>query len=218
MLGIYGGHLILMETPVDLALFREVVRNLRMLLLGHPDVEALALRAVGEPLPPPFDHAPMLRRSWSLIVDASVTQPWLVTDSLGARSTLEASDGPWHIWRAEPDTVAKGATLGDALDLSDIELALAEDLGVMKRVRRRRERLASRSDSATDDSPISKGAVSQTLETDTADATVQIGPERMRSIATRFGMPSTQLKRTLQALEHKLTSSQEAPNVRFLMT
>lgn len=52
MLGIYAAHLLLLETSVDVELFREVVRNLRAMLgRQHPDVEALALRATGEPSP-----------------------------------------------------------------------------------------------------------------------------------------------------------------------
>ena len=225
MLGIYGAHLILMEAPVDLPLFTEVVRNLRRLVADHPDVEALALCAVGETAPKPFTHPPMLRRSWSLIVEASVTNPGVLSESLGARSTLEASDGPWHIWREEPQVIEKRIASGGALDLSEIEVALAEELGVMKGVRRSRERSRNRSRSVVPDSSGSKGGLAPKgvddapsapgADFEPEDREVPIDVDRMRSIATRFGMPSTQLKRTLASLEHKLTSTTEAPNVKF---
>ena len=226
MMGIYGAHLLLMETPVDLPIFTEVVRNLRGLIPDHPDVEALALCAAGELPPKPFAHPPMLRRSWALIVDASVTQPAVVTQSLGAREMLAAAEGPWHIWRVEPEVIEKRIATGGALDLSEIEVALAEELGVMKGVRRSRQRSRNRSRSVLRDSIVPKGTLASEGVDDAPgapdadiqpeDREVPIDVDRMRSIATRFGMPSMQLKRTLAALEHKLTNSSEAPNIRLL--
>jgi hypothetical protein len=137
MLGMYSAHLLLLEASVDLELLREVVRNLRgMLGLQHPDVEALALRAVGEPPPLPFEHPPMLSRSWSLILEASVTRPDVVTDALAKRNTGKfLREGPWHI-RGSPSEAGTTDGKPDALELSDVETALAESLGIMKHIRR----------------------------------------------------------------------------------
>lgn len=231
MLGIYGAHLLLMEGTGVRSRVVEVVRNLRALLPGHPDVEALALRAAGEPPPQPFEHPPMLRRSWSLIVEASMTRPSLVADSPGAPTMLEAADGPWHIWRTEPESAPTDLGLAAPLELSDVELALAEDLGLMKGVRRTRARLADRPDSGTARSVSRDVPASQAFEMlrgDEASAApneesahehveVHIDSERMRSVAARFGMLAPQLQRALKKLELKLTTSAEAPNVTFLV-
>jgi subtilisin family serine protease len=78
----------------------------------------------------------MLARSWSLIVDATVDRPELVTDSLGARVTNDLwSEGPLHIWRTPAQEPADSQDSGD---LSGFEEALAENLGLMKQVRRAR--------------------------------------------------------------------------------
>jgi hypothetical protein len=226
ILGIYGAHLLLMESPVDIDLFSEVVRNLRLLLGRHPDVEALSLRAVGVPPPAPFEHPPMLRPSWSLVVDASVESPGLMTDAMAARNTQEFSDGPWYIWRALPEAGSTEADSDGAFGLSEIEAALAENLGVMKRVRERKRRLAERSGEMSRDTelagPQAFGDLMVAAEMDIApvedeDEEVEIDAARMRAIATRFGMPSGQLRRTLSTLEAKLGLSPDVPNLRFLL-
>lgn len=243
-LGIYGAHLLLRERSVDVDLLRDVVRNLRAMLGRHPDVEALALSVAGEPLPLPFERPPMLRRSWSLVVDASVTQPGLVTESLAERNTGKFwAEGSWHIWRSSANA---GNTDGDpdALGLSDVEAALAEDLGVMKHVRR-----MSRTGSTTESARASRdttapeglspqeafadGFAAAAPEIDDApgisvghrlrnpapseDVEVEIDAARLRSIVTRFGMPSTQVKRMLTALEDKLARSPDAPNLKVVL-
>ena len=133
MLGIYAAHLLLMETVPDLALLGEAVSNLRVLLgMPHPDVEALALYAERVTAPQAFDDPPMLRRSWSLIVDANVDKPDLVTDSLTERVTTDLwLQGPWHVWR----TAAMSTEASEGDDLSDVEVALANYLGLAKRAR-----------------------------------------------------------------------------------
>jgi hypothetical protein len=78
MLGILGGHLLLLDQSPDIALLQVVVNNLRGLLIQpHPDVEALAL-AAGVETQYVFTVPPMLRRSWDLILNATVEQPGLV--------------------------------------------------------------------------------------------------------------------------------------------
>lgn len=243
-LGIYGAHLLLLERSVDVELLRGVVRNLRATLGQHPDVEALVLSVAGEPPPLPFEHPPMLRRSWSLVVDASVTRPWLVTQSLAERDTVKLwAEGSWHIWRS-PAKRDNADGDPDALGLSDVEAALAEDLGVMKHVRR-----MSQAESTTDSDRASRGAAAPkglspqeafagglaatAPQIDNApeisvehrprslatfeEVEVAIDAARMRAIVTRFGMPSAQVKRMLTALEDKLTRSPGAPNLKVVL-
>jgi len=238
MLGIYGAHLLLLEGSVDIGLLREVVRNLRGLLgLQHPDVEALALRAAGEPPPLPFEHPPMLCRSWLLIVDASVARPDLVTESLAERNTGRfLAEGPWHVERLSPTGTTHGKP--DTLELSDVETALAEDLGVMKHIRRmsqtsttpsdranpepkglqRREVLADGLSAAPDlDDPGIHGDLHLRNLPVSENVEVKIDAAQLRSIVTRFGIPSTQLKRMLTTLEDKLTRSPGGPNLTIVL-
>ncbi len=92
MLGILGGHLLLMDATPDLGLLSIVVRNLRSTLGDHPDVEALAL-PLDEPQPAHlFKTLPMLRKSWKLVLKASVKRPGIVPID------LEASDLSNHLW------------------------------------------------------------------------------------------------------------------------
>lgn len=244
MLGIYGAHLLLLEGSVDVELLREVVRNLRAMLgRQHSDVEALALHAAGEPPPLPFEHPPMLCRSWSLIVDASVARPDLVTESLAERNTGKfLAEGPWHIWRSSSEAGTTDRE-PDTLELSDVETALAEDLGVMKHIRRMSQTSTTQSDRARPDPTAPKGLPRQEAFADGFSAAapdlddapgiyvdhhlrniavpenveVEIDAAQLRSIATRFGIPSTQLKRMLTTLEYKLTRSPDAPNLKVVL-
>jgi hypothetical protein len=211
MLGIYGAHLLLLEGSVDVGLLRGVVRNLRGLLgLQHPDVEALALRGEGEPPPLPFEHPPMLRRSWSVIVDASVSRPDLVTERLDQRNAGQfLAEGPWHVARS-PSPAATDREL-DTFELSDAETALAEDLGVMKHIRRLSQTSRTESDPAHRDLTAPKALRRP------ENVEVKIDAAQLRSIVTRFGIPSTQLKRMLTSLEDKLTRSPDAPNLTIVL-
>lgn len=113
MLGIYDAHLLLTgaDKP-DVALLREIVRNLRRLLGPHPDVEAIAL---GSGMPVEHSHVfrwpPMLATSWELIVRASGVRSELVpTHSPAAwvAPRLWTSGGPWLMWSPIDDaSVAK---------------------------------------------------------------------------------------------------------------
>jgi hypothetical protein len=123
MLGIFGGHLLLMDaspevrgpngailTPEkkpDLDLLGRVVMNLRGLVgSSHPDVEALALACVGTTRR--FAAPPMLRRSWALVVDRTVSDRELVpTGSLAANAASHVlGEEPWLVWTSDnaPDT------------------------------------------------------------------------------------------------------------------
>ena len=101
MLGIMGGHLLLLEgKKVNEDLLRVVVDNLRRMLgVNHPDVEALAIRA-GIKSGYSFDAPPMLLSSWSILLRASANNPAIIpTDSL-ANEVADALWGgsPWLLW------------------------------------------------------------------------------------------------------------------------
>lgn len=118
MLGIFGAHLLLLEQTPDLGLVRTVAENLANLLgYPHPDVEALAL-AAGNASATVFAIPPMLRRSWSLIVNATIERPELVpADSLAARAGQNlGSEEPWLIWNeSAAATTAADGNLGSDL-------------------------------------------------------------------------------------------------------
>jgi hypothetical protein len=110
MLGILGGHLILMRPEPDPALLHEVVGNLRGLLRQpHPDVEALAMAAGLEPQSD-FNMPPMLRRSWQLVVEASATRKGLApAGTLSSRiATWITHQDPWLIWQKPPQEAGAG--------------------------------------------------------------------------------------------------------------
>ncbi|MGH8065959.1 MAG: hypothetical protein ACRERE_12165 [Candidatus Entotheonellia bacterium] len=101
MLGLYGAHLLLLEKQPDLDLLRTAVAHLRALLsTPHPDVEALALLVKPAGSHYVFREPPMLRQSWSLLVEATATRPDLVPpDSLAANVSDDVwGEGPWLIW------------------------------------------------------------------------------------------------------------------------
>jgi hypothetical protein len=131
MLGIYGAHLMLLGSEPDLNLLRTVVTNLRGLLGSHPDVEALALRLEGEIHSYVFKVPPMLRRSWSLVLEGTVKQPSMVpVDSFASEiATKIWGDDPWLLWMrpAEkpaapwtPGTQGWERTLGEADDAAEL--------------------------------------------------------------------------------------------------
>ena len=108
MLGIYGGHLMLMRDEPDRGMLATVVENLRNLIGAHPDVDALALALdpdaeVGSD----FSLPPMLWSSWSLVSAASATRhdlmpPGSLSESI-AGHVIDSDT--WLIW-----TVARHAT------------------------------------------------------------------------------------------------------------
>lgn len=100
LLGIYGGHLLLLEKEPDLQFLETIVHNLRNILGAHPDVEALALALEGDNSSYIFEMPPMLRRSWWNVISASVKKPEIVpAGSLAARATnLFSGSELWHQW------------------------------------------------------------------------------------------------------------------------
>jgi hypothetical protein len=103
MLGILGGHLLLLQKKVDLGLLKEVVQNLERLVPGHPDVQALRY-AAGWQGDATFPMPPMLRSSWQLIIDESIEHPEIIPmDSYSARiATRTWGGGAWLVWKAPP--------------------------------------------------------------------------------------------------------------------
>jgi hypothetical protein len=100
MLGIYGLHLLRHQEAPNRNLIRKVVRRLRDLVGAHPDVQAIDLW-LGDGDDGDFSAPPMLKSSWSIIVQASAEQPELVPrGSLSARIAQRIlSGGPWLRWR-----------------------------------------------------------------------------------------------------------------------
>lgn len=101
ILGIYGAHLLLLEATPDLDLFNEVINNLRKLLGNeHPDVEALSLAMGFDATSYVFRAPPMLRRSWPLVLRATVKRPGLVPIGSLASQVADCflGVGPWLTW------------------------------------------------------------------------------------------------------------------------
>ena len=136
MLGILGGHLLLLEAAPDLDLLRRVVANVRGLLgqASHPDLEALALRLEPSAVTHVFENPPMLRRSWTLALEASVARPELVPVSSAASTIADRIWGeePWLIWQSPPQSqseVAFGLPMERAaVEPDEIDVALRRQL------------------------------------------------------------------------------------------
>ena len=109
MLGIFGGHLLLMESTVDTNFLQIVVSNLRALLGPHPDVEALAIATEIPGFPGFFDLPPMLRQSFSLIVRGTLKKADLIPNGSFTEKIAEEviRDDPWLIWRSPIDTASE---------------------------------------------------------------------------------------------------------------
>lgn len=135
-------------------------------------------------------------------MEATVDRPELVTDSLAERSGEVSSDGAWFVRRSTPSATVDLST--SDFDFSDMEAALAEELGVSKVIRRmgRVQPAAAGSADAQD--------IQQTEE----DIKAPMNSTRLRSMVTRFGIPAPQLKGVLGNLELKLNSNPRLPNLK----
>jgi hypothetical protein len=101
MLGIFGGHLLLLEDKVDLQLLSQVVANLRYMVGSeHPDVEALAVALNERGRIFEVRVPPMLQRSWQVILDGTADQRAMVMrDGLAAQIIKSTCSGePWLLW------------------------------------------------------------------------------------------------------------------------
>ncbi len=137
MLGIYGAHLLLLDPQPDLGLLSTVVQNLRRLVRVHPDVEAIALKLASAASSFVFAMPPMLRRSWSLVLDATVQKPDLVPlVSPAARVASRLwGPGPWLLWMNPPEGDsggAAGASPGARPELDEIKEILQAQLSQLK--------------------------------------------------------------------------------------
>jgi hypothetical protein len=128
ILGIYGAHLQLLSNTQGLNTIETVVNNLRRLLgAPHPDVEALALGLQSDARTSyVFNIPPMLRRSWSLVLEATVRKPSLVpADSFAAQVAPHLwGDDPWLIWTRP---VASARDLSPASSLTSESEAESSD-------------------------------------------------------------------------------------------
>lgn len=213
MLGIYACHLLLLETEPDVALLTTAVANLRALIgMPHPDVEALALRADKLPEPAPFQDPPMLRRSWSLIVDANTDRPDLIADSLSARvSTDFWLQGPWLVWRTKAPDAAFDAS--SDRDLTDVEASLAQFLGLPRRARS----MSHETTESAKDLPspqVLSGLASSALQPISSLPGAGLGagipkidPESLRRINKQLNLSQAQLSGVLQSLQKKLAKT-----------
>jgi hypothetical protein len=89
------------EQPFDQHLFDMVVGNLRSLVgTSHPDVEALSLQCANpaDRTDRAFTVPPMLRRSWSLIVEASNDRPEIMDPGLWERVMTRTMTAPFLSW------------------------------------------------------------------------------------------------------------------------
>jgi hypothetical protein len=110
MLGLFGAHVLLLKAndvekrKALAARMALIVANLRSLFgTAHPDVESLALtlsNSTGESSVPVFSVPPTLRRSWSLILEQSISQPDIVPDSSLTFDIANRvlTDEPWLVW------------------------------------------------------------------------------------------------------------------------
>jgi hypothetical protein len=113
ILGLLGAHVLLRDKPLETSLFRIVTGNLRNLVgEQHPDLCALWLRRTDghhgsdRALPSP----PMLRASWDIAVEESVSTPSLIPpdSTCGQIAGRVAPSATWLLWRRE----AQGADAG----------------------------------------------------------------------------------------------------------
>jgi len=102
MLGLYAAHTLLAAPEPDRHLLQSVVQNLRGMLGPHPDVEALALY-LGETVTCAYDVPPMLRRSWSIVVERAARRRDLVPSGSLASHAGNAiwGNSAWFIWESE---------------------------------------------------------------------------------------------------------------------
>lgn len=101
MMGIFGGHLLLLRPERDLPLLTEVVKNLRTLVgTAHPDVEALAYALGPDQSSYVFTVPPMLRLSWQVALITSASRPGVIPAASVAAKAAEHIYGedPWLVW------------------------------------------------------------------------------------------------------------------------
>jgi hypothetical protein len=204
MLGLFGGHLLLLDPEPDLDLLRLVVENVRGMLgqTPHPDVEALALRLDPSAVSHVFESPPMLRRSWTLALEASVTRPELVPASSAASTIADRIWGeePWLIWQRPAESqsdVAFGLPMEEvAVEPDQIHVALRRQLGP-----RSRPSSATRRDSAPDIEfaigPVGEDVSSRVEGNGEHAARTELDEAEFRRLVATLGVPRARLEEIL---------------------
>jgi hypothetical protein len=108
ILGLLAAHLLLRDEPDKEVVREEVMHNVRgMLGPGHPDVQALELRSkVSQRDRPTLQWPPMLRASWDLVTEESLTRPTIIplNSILESMQTMVTPSAPWLTWRTDGAT------------------------------------------------------------------------------------------------------------------
>jgi len=214
MLGIYGAHLLLLEKQPDLALLQTVITNLRGLVgMPHPDVEALTLRLESGAGSYVFDQPPMLRRSWSLIVDATAHRPDLVPRGSFAATMADRvwGEGAWLLWME-----------GDEKTPADLEAALASE------VQPHKPSDAVRGSTRGSDSPFAAIAALQAATRERSASTrpeafampappdaaarllrPQLDEDKIQRLVQTLGVPRATIEQLVDAIDRKVQSQPE---------
>jgi hypothetical protein len=158
MLGIVGAHLLLLSPEPDRELLGIVVNNLRYGIwpgFRHPDVEALALRLEAAASDYAFATPPMLRSSWSLVIDASIAAASLVPEGSLAFdvATRVWGNSPWLLWRNPPPGRRPATPVDEYADALSAQMAAIEEPASKGGTRR----LAGAPDPSGDIRRLSKG-------------------------------------------------------------
>jgi hypothetical protein len=200
LLGILGAHLLLMEKQPDYGLLRVVKTNLldRLQQHEHPDVQALALAPeLGNgPSSYVFRTPPMLRASWSLILQSSVDMPERVApDSLAARAAGRlAATQPWLVWRERDSDEQRDRRLVGAITAFQETQAFFDDVAAVT------QKVAdSRDPAAGIGGAVRVRSFSLTPGARAADA----GDEMMKKLVSNLGVP----RQHIEALLHRRPKS-----------
>jgi hypothetical protein len=204
LLGIFGGHLLLLDPEPNLDLLRLVVGNVREMLgqAPHPDVEALALRLDPSAVTYIFENPPMLRRSWSLALEASVTRPELVPASSAASIVADRIWGeePWLIWqrpRESQSEVAFGLPMEDlAVEPDQIHVALRRQLAPQSR-RSSATRRSSAPDVEFAVGPVGGDELSRVDGEGEQAAATELDEAEIRRLVATLGVPRARLQEIL---------------------
>jgi hypothetical protein len=210
MLGILGMHLLLKNQESDTELLQTIIQNLRKLLGDpHPDVEALALRLeqTGSYV---FQSPPMMRRSWSLVVNATAVRAELIpAGSLADEIWNRLWGGEmWLIWRpggeVKPATPVPEAGLEAAAETDEIESVLQAHLHPRRRILRRPltspfaavNEMASVRDEGAYLEGFAAGGPAQDFASSASEPTMD--EERMKTLVRIFGIPKGNLEELIK--------------------
>jgi hypothetical protein len=202
MLGLFSGHLLLLDQEPDLGLLQLVVENLHGMLgqTSHPDVEALTLRLDPSAVTHVFENPPMLRRSWTLALEASVARPELVPASSAASTIADRIWGeePWLIWQSPRESqaeVAFGLPMEETIVEPDqIHVALTRQLGP-----RSQRSSATRRSAADVDFAVGPGAGDASSREGDGEhaARTELDEAEIRRLVATLGVPRARLEEIL---------------------